>query len=56
MFYNCKHVCCWLTYRFNGVQQQFKQRITKAEKELRNEHEALTMQRLSVPQQHGITH
>ena len=40
-----------LTEKFNGAQQQFKQRITKAEKELRNEHESLAMQRLSVPQQ-----
>jgi len=43
-----------LTVNFNGVQQQFKQRITKAEKELRSEHEALldkmATQRLSVPQ------
>ena len=43
-----------LTDRFNSVQQQFKQRITRAEKELRREHEALTdkmtTQRLSVPQ------
>ena len=34
-----------LTDKFNGVQQQFKQRITKAEKHLRSEHEALTTQR-----------
>jgi len=40
-----------LTEKFNSTQQQFKQRITKAEKELRNENEALAMQRLSVPQQ-----
>ena len=43
-----------LTEKFNGVQQQFKQRITKAEKELRNENVALAIQRLSVPQ--TITH
>jgi len=40
-----------LTDKFNGVQQQFKQRITKAEKRLRSEHDALTAQRLSVPPQ-----
>jgi len=44
-----------LTEKFNGVQKQFKQRITKAEKQLRNEHESLqdklAAQRLSVPQQ-----
>lgn len=49
-----------LTERFNGVQQQFKQRITRAERELRGEHELQSLQplqppaaqRLSVPQQH----
>jgi len=47
-----------LTEKFNGVQQQFKQRITRAEKRLRSEHEALedklATQRLAVPQH--ITH
>jgi len=44
-----------LTKRFNSVQQQFKQRVTRAEKELRGENEALmdklAVPRLSVPQQ-----
>jgi len=40
-----------LTDKFNGVQQQFKQRITRAERHLRSEHEAMSTQRLSVPQQ-----
>ena len=47
-----------LTENFNGVQQEFKKRITKAEKRLRNEHEALqdrlAAQRLAVP--HQFTH
>jgi len=44
-----------LTERFNSVQQQFKQRVTRAEKELRGENEALmdklAVPRLAVPQQ-----
>ena len=45
-----------LTESFNGVQQQFKQRITKAERQLRSEYELvqdnLSTQRLTVPQQY----
>ena len=47
-----------LTDTFNAVQQQFKQRITRAERQLRSEHDALqeklAMQRLTVP--HQFTH
>ena len=47
-----------LTDTFNAVQQQFKQRITRAERQLRSEHDALqeklAMQRLAVP--HQFTH